>query len=403
VLEVPDLKSAISITDATARLNIWEGSVRSSKSVSADIAWLIFVATCPPGPLLITGKTRDTVHRNIIDPIAEWMPEEDFKPHQNNVEIFGRNVYIVGANDEKAIKKIQGLTLVGALGDEIATWPESYFKMLLSRLSLEGARFLGTTNPDGPFHWLKVDYLDALKPPHLHQWHFTLEDNPYLPKSFVKSLEAEYKPGTLWHKRYILGLWCAAEGAVYDMWDDKKQVVDTFEPADSHSIAIDYGTNNPCVFLLIGTTKDKIVVEKEYYYNSIEKGHQKTDGEYSKDLKEFIGNIPIKVMILDPSAASFKAQLRRDFPNIPIRDADNSVLDGIRLVSSLLQSERLKVHKSCTNLIKEFSSYIWDVKSQTKGEDVPVKKFDHALDALRYHCMTLMSKAGSPRVLRRFI
>lgn len=394
-------KALQSFNEADARLNIWEGSVSSSKTVTTFFSWVDFVINGPPGELVMIGKTERTLKRNIIDPLIIMYGSKAINVvgmGKGEIHIFGRRVYLVGANDERAEQKIRGASFVGAYCDEITLYPESFWIMLLSRLRSPGARLYGTTNPDGPYHWLKVNYLDkGLE--HLKKWHFTLDDNPYLDQEYVKALKQEYTG--LWYRRFILGEWCLAEGAVYDMWDEKIHVVDTFEPADSHSIVIDYGTNNPCVFLLMGTTKDKVVVEKEYYYNSIEKGHQKTDDEYSKDLKEFIGNIPIKVMVLDPSAASFKAQLRKDFPGIHIKDADNSVLDGIRLVSSFLQTGRLKVHKSCTNLIKEFSSYIWDVKSQTKGEDVPVKKFDHALDCVRYHCMTLMSKAGSPRVLRR--
>lgn len=402
MLAIPQNKGATSIIDATGRLNIWEGSVRSSKTVNANIAWLNFVATCPEGPLLMTGKTRDTVHRNILDPMSEWLPEEDFDPHQNEIEIFGRTVYIVGANDEKAVKKIQGLTLIGAYGDELATLPESYFKMLLSRLSLPGAKFFGTTNPDSPYHWLKVEYLDKLKPPHLNQFHFILEDNPHLPPEYVAALKEEYVG--LWYRRYILGEWCMAEGAVYDMWDEKAHIIDKPPEglADSYMVGIDYGTNNPCAFLKIGVRGDSVTVEQEYYYDSVEKGKQLTDQQYSLKLKEFVGNFQPRSIIIDPSAASFKVQLRNDgFHNL--RDADNSVIDGIRLVSSMLQAGKLKVCKCCPNLIKEFSSYVWDAKKQEKGLDEPVKKFDHALDALRYALQTTMSKPAQPRVLRRFI
>ena len=155
---------------------------------------------------------------------------------------------------------------------------------------------------------------------------------------------------------------------------------------------MDYGTNNPCVFLLIGIHHDKIIVEKEYYYDSTEKGRQKTDLQYAKDLKEFIGGIEPEALIVDPSAASFKVQLSEE--GLSTTDADNSVIDGIRYVSSLLVSGKLVVSKNCPNLIKEFSSYVWDQKRQAKGEDVPVKQHDHALDALRYALYTYQPDFG---------
>jgi PBSX family phage terminase large subunit len=426
VLAVPQNKGATSIIDATGRLNIWEGSVRSSKTVDANIAWLNFVATCPPGPLLMTGKTRDTVHRNILDPMSEWLPEEDFDPHQNEIEIFGRPVYIVGANDEKAVKKIQGLTLIGAYADEIATLPESYFKMLLSRLSLSGAKFFGTTNPDSPYHWLKVEYLDKLKPPHLNQFHFILEDNPHLPPEYVAALKEEYVG--LWYRRYILGEWCLAEGSVYDMWDEKTHVIKDLPPSfDWYYTAIDYGTANAPAFLYNGVTVDKITGDKvtcikEYYHD----GHtskQKTDMDLYYDLHAFLRGIPNRWIILDPSALSLKTQLRKNercrdcggagCPTCDnkgtlsafdgIKDADNDVLNGIRTLSSFLQNGRYRVHESCKNHRREFGGYRWNPKAQLEGEDVPKKVDDHTMDTARYGVHTLFKKPGQPRVLKRFI
>jgi PBSX family phage terminase large subunit len=174
------------------------------------------------------------------------------------------------------------------------------------------------------------------------------------------------------------------------MWNEEIHVIrDISGGRKEYIVAIDYGTSNPCAFLLISSSPKGVIVEKEYYYDSKVKGRQKTDAQYSKDLKEFLENVEYRQIILDPSAASFKAQLRTD--GFRVRDADNSVIDGIRSVSTLLQGGRLQVHMSCINLIKEFSSYVWDGKKQAKGEDAPVKQFDHALDALRYGVQTMKS------------
>jgi PBSX family phage terminase large subunit len=397
-------KALTSYCEADARLNIWEGSVSSSKTVTTFFSWVDFVINGPSGELIMVGKTERTLKRNIIDPLVLMYGSRNIDTSgsgKGEIHIFGRRVYLVGANDERAEQKIRGASFVGAYCDEITLYPESFWVMLLSRLRSPGARLYGTTNPDGPYHWLKVNYLDKGLP-HLKKWHFTLDDNPYLDPAYVSALKQEYTG--LWYRRFILGEWCLAEGAVYDMWDETKHILDKPPAglADSYMIGIDYGTNNPCVFLKIGVRGDTVTVEQEYYYSSTEKGKQLTDQQYSAKLKEFVGNFQPRTIIIDPSAASFKVQLRNDgFHNL--RDADNSVIDGIRLVSSMLQAGKLKVCKCCPNLIKEFSSYVWDAKKQEKGLDEPVKKFDHALDALRYALQTTMSKPAQPRVLRRFI
>src|SRR5512137_2397156 len=147
-----------SILEANARLNLWEGSVRSGKTVASILAWLIYtVKYAPPGNLLMAGKTERTLRRNILDVIAEIVPPTDYHLNAGTGELtlYGRKIYLVGANDERSESKIRGVSLAGAYCDELTLFPESFFQMLLSRLSLKGARLFGTTNPDGPAHWLK--------------------------------------------------------------------------------------------------------------------------------------------------------------------------------------------------------------------------------------------------------
>ena len=67
------------------------------------------------------------------------------------------------------------------------------------------------------------------------------------------------------------------------------------------------------------------------------------------------------------------------------------MLDGIRFMSSELTKGNLLIDRSCENLLRELPSYTWDEeKSIKRGEDVPLKENDHAVDAVRYvlytHC-----------------
>ncbi|RKL63029.1 PBSX family phage terminase large subunit [Thermoanaerobacteraceae bacterium SP2] len=379
-------KQLDSILQSTARLNIWEGSVRSGKTIASIVRWLEYIKTGPPGDLLMVGKTERTLKRNILDVIESIVGTKNFKYNRGlgEVYIFGRKVYIAGANDERAEGKIRGMTLAGAYGDELTLWPESFFKMLLSRLSVPGAKLFGTTNPDSPYHWLKIEYIDN-EELNIKVFHFELDDNPNLDPQYVELLKKEYTG--LWYKRFILGLWVLAEGIVYDMFDESKHVITEIPECERYWVAIDYGTNNPTVFLLQGQKGNAYYTLKEYHYDSSKVGRQKTDAEYSKDLKEFIGDKHITNIVVDPSAASFIAQLRKDgFFNV--RKANNEVLDGIRYVSTLLSNKKYFIHESCKNLIKEKASYVWDPKAQQKGEDKPLKQNDHCSDAERYGLFT---------------
>lgn len=389
------------IANSTARLNILDGSVRSGKTIASLVAWIMFVSEAPPGELLMVGKTERTLKRNILDVLEQIVGSRYFKYNLGAGEatLFGRRIYLVGANDLRSEGKIRGLTLAGAYGDEIALWPESFFTMLLSRLSVPGARFIGTTNPDSPYHWLKTNYLDRAGELGLRRWHFLLEDNPNLDPAYVEALKKEYVG--LWYKRFILGLWVQAEGAVYDMWDDAIYAVDEVPSQFTrYYVGVDYGTSNPTVFLLIGQHEDKLYVIDEYYWDSAEQGRQKTDAEYSHDLREFIKGRYPQAIVIDPSATSFITQLRRDGVRM-IRHANNSVLDGIRTVAAFLPQKRLFVYrKRCPNLLREFTAYVWDPQAQKRGEDRPLKQNDHALDALRYVVHTVFGRLA-PGVLSK--
>lgn len=389
------------IANSTARINILDGSVRSGKTIASLVAWTMFVSEAPPGELLMVGKTERTLKRNILDVLEQMVGPRYFKYNLGAGEatLFSRRIYLVGANDLRSEGKIRGLTLVGAYGDEIALWPESFFTMLLSRLSVPGARFLGTTNPDSPYHWLKTNYLDRAGELSLRRWHFSLEDNPNLDPAYVGALKKEYVG--LWYKRFISGLWVQAEGAVYDMWDDAIHAVDEVPSQFTrYYVGVDYGTSNPTVFLLMGQHEDKIYVIDEYYWDSAEQGRQKTDAEYSYDLREFIKGRYPQAIVIDPSAASFITQLRWDGVRM-IRHANNSVLDGIRTVAAFLPQKRLFVYRErCSNLLREFTAYVWDPQAQKRGEDRPLKQNDHALDALRYVVHTVFGRLA-PRALSK--
>lgn len=407
-------KQRESVHLATARLNIWEGSVRSSKTISSIIAWIKFVREAPPGNLLMVGKTERTLKRNIIDPMVEMLGPKRCKHIVGSGEVWllGRRIYTAGANDERAQDKIRGLSLLGAYVDEISTVPSSFWTMLLGRLSMEGARLLGTSNPDSPGHYLKRDFLDRANVWLDHEglisrrsdgldlarFSFRLADNPHLPKAYIASLEREYVG--LWHKRYIQGLWVAAEGSVYDMWDPDVHVADIIPPI-VHWIGagVDYGTTNPFAALMLGLgANGSLYLTAEYRYDSRQSHRQLTDAEYSQRFRQWMNEVPIPAsrrpdgtwlrgvrpdyVVVDPSAASFRVQLHND--GVTNVAADNEVLDGIRVVSSLLASRKLLVHRSCEALIAELPGYAWDDTARLRGEDKPLKVDDHSVDSARY-------------------
>jgi len=333
-------------------------------------------------------RTYDTFKRNLLPQLTRMIGADvRYYAGKREMVIFGKTIHIVGADDERAENKIRGPTFQGAYVDEATIIPESVFKMLISRCAMKGAKIFATTNPDSPYHWLKKDYLD--ENPDVKSWKFTLDDNPELTKDEKEYLRRQYKG--IWFQRFIEGKWVQAEGAIYDFFDTSIHLIDHPPgPAEFYIAGVDYGTTNPCSFVLIGINRSRypnMWVESVYYYDSRLKQRQKTDSEYAEDLAKFIEGKPIKAIYIDPSAASFKLELSKSgIQNL--YDAENEVIDGIRLVSKFLSNGTLKICRDCQELIKEIQGYIWDPKSMKMGVDKPLKERDHACDALRYAIFT---------------
>ena len=398
-------KQILSIDEAKARINLWEGAVRSGKSIAADFAWFNFIRNAPTtGDLVMIGRTTDTINRNVINVMkdqaifGELARSVSYTPGSNTATILGRTVYVLGANDVQSESKVRGMTVSGAYCDEITVQPKVTFQQLVARMSVTGAKLFGTTNPDSPHHWLKKDWIDRGDRDQ-RVFHFELDDNPFLDPAFVAFLKRQYTG--LWYRRFIRGMWVMAEGAIYDQWDPRRHVVANLPRiAEWLTVAVDYGTSNPFHALLIGIGVDqRLYVASEYRYDSKKQRRQLADSEYSGQLRAWMRHIPIpgstargvqpRYIVVDPSATSFRVQLHDD--GVTTWPANNTVLDGIRLVSTLLSAQprpRLLVHKSCKALIEELPAYSWDEKAQLKGEDKPLKIADHGCDALRYGLLT---------------
>ncbi len=420
-------KSLRSIATSNRRINIWHGAVRSGKTVSSQIRWLKFIKEAPrKGHLLMVGVTIGTLKDNILDPISEMVGPENYhySAGAREVWICGRRCLIRGAGDEAAEKKIRGLTLAGVYGDELTLWPKNFFKRSLDRLSVEGAKFFGTTNPDSPYHWLRTDYLDREHELNLVSYHFELEDNPNLPRQYVEDLKKEFTG--LWYKRFILGLWVVAEGAIYDMFDEKEHVVKSWEhvwgrperpPFEQVIGGIDHGASNPTALVLAGLYKGTWYAFAEHRHEGQQQGGiSRTNTEHREAHTAFLRNggylpgrapagtkpLSPRFLLLDPSAAAYRAELKRHGTHgtREVENAENDVLQGIQIVSTGLTNGKLKIHESCRALIKEMMTYIWDPKAiEDHGRDKPIKQHDHSLDALRYLAMRALKHR--PRNLKK--
>lgn len=408
-------KQIVSIVEAqrTPQLALWTGAVAAGKTVASLLAFLIAVPNAPrSGLVVMVGRTLQTIERNLLDPLQDerifgaFAPFVHHTPGSNTAVILGRTVHLIGASDVRAEGRIRGATVALAYVDEATLLPESFWVMMMSRLRVIGAKLLATTNPAGPGHWLRRDYILRAGDVGMRHWHFTLDDNPGLPPGFVERLKKQHVG--LYYRRFILGEWIAAEGSIYSMFDPDVHVVDIVPPITAWlCAAVDYGQTHPFHATLLGVGADRdprtgarqdcLYAVSEWRWDSRQKHRNLTDPEFSAHIRDWLNGVRFpgtrlhgprpQFLVIDPAAASFKVQCAQDGWNVA--DADNAVLDGIRVVSSLLAMERLKFSRTgVPALLEELPSYAWDDKASERGEDKPIKAADDGCDSLRYAVKT---------------
>jgi PBSX family phage terminase large subunit len=394
------------ILNSTRKWNLAHGSVRAGKTVGTLFAFMDAVERCPDSKIWMIGHTSDTIYQNAVrllleaskdNPLAAYRPFLSWAPGKRQLKFKDKTISTLGAKDEGAIGSIQGKTFSLFYGDEMTLYPESVIDMIDSRLSEPHSMGFASMNPSHPGHKLKqwIDKAEA-GDPNYYSLHFTIDDNPYLTQSFKDRIRDS--SSGLFYKRNYLGIWCVAEGAIFDFFDRKMHVIPgtTYRRppgADYWIVGIDYGTINAFCCLLIGVSTGrntqegkKMWVEKEYYWDSKKMERQKTNSELANDLVEFLEPYSIKGIYVDPSAASFKLELRKK--GLHIVDANNDVENGIQIVTDEMRKGNLFVCEECKNTIREIQSYVWDNKAAEKGWDEPLKKDDHSVDALRYAIAT---------------
>lgn len=372
---------------------ICDGSVRSGKTTIMSMAFVLWaMQNYDRTNFAICGKTVQAAERNILKPLMEidglgaaLSMHYKVSTRILTVRCGDRTnwFYLFGGKDESSYMLIQGITLAGVLFDEVALMPRSFVEQALSRaISFEHPKYFFNCNPESPQHWFYKEWIENERENTQHI-HFLLEDNPILTPQMIERTKAMYSG--VFYDRYIRGLWVVAEGLIYPMFDESC-IVDELPETGEYYVSCDYGTLNPFAALLWRWDGKTATLMREYYYSGREKQQSKTDEEYYQDVAKWIGDVPIRSFIVDPSAASFIETLRRH-KKFLVRHAKNDVLPGIMTTSRYLQDGTIKVCKECKNTIKEFGLYRWDEES---NEDRPIKENDHAMDAVRYFAYTVL-------------
>lgn len=393
------------ILKSNAKINLAHGSVRSGKTVCTLYRFMQAAYQCPDSDIWMIGHTSSTIFDNAInlilspkpagipDPLAIFRPFCTWLESRRELKFGDKTINTCGVRDKGSIGLIQGKTFSLCYCDEMTLYDESIIDMIDTRLSAPHSKMFASMNPTHPSHKVK-QWIDAglNGDPNYYSLHFTLDDNPYVDEAYKRRVKNSLSG--VFYKRNYLGLWCLAEGAIFDFFDRSLHVVRRAPASAEYFIAgIDYGTANAfsCVVIGVSTgrhdkTGRRLWVEKEYYWDFRKTGRQKTAAEFAADVQRFLEPYGVRQIYIDPSALAFKLELQR-LKLHPV-NADNDVDNGILKLTSEMQQGNLYIMECCPNLIREVESYVWDPKSSEKGYDEPLKKDDHAVDALRYAIAT---------------
>lgn len=366
---------------------ICDGSIRSGKTVSMTIGFILWSMTqFQNQSFAVCGRTIEALRRNVIVHVPTWLEGlftvvERRSENKLVISAGGRSntYYLFGGRDESSYTLIQGITLAGVLFDEVALMPRSFVEQAMARCSVQGSKFWFNCNPESPGHWFYKEWICKKAEKNVLHLHFTMDDNLSLSTEIKRRYEGMFSG--VFYDRYIRGLWVVAEGLIYSMFQKDVHVVPSIpRPYEKFYISCDYGTLNPTSAGLFGFYQGKWYRIREYYYDGRKEQHQRTDEEHYAEVDALAGDLPIKKIIVDPSAASFIEVIRRH-GRFRVEHASNRVLDGIRDVATHLRAGDLLICDCCKDCIREFGLYRWDEKA---AEDRPLKTDDHTMDDLRY-------------------
>ena len=374
---------------------ICDGAVRSGKTTALSLGFVLWASCMFSGQAFaVCGKTVSAVRRNLLMPLTamltrlglsvtdyrskDWF-EVRFQGHVNRF-------YLFGGCHEGSAQHIQGITLAGVLFDEVVLMPQPFVAQAIARCSVPGSKLWFSCNPDRPAHWFYREWILQAKEKRALYLHFTMADNASLTPAIRERYERLYSG--VFYDRFVRGIWCAAQGLIYPMFSEERHVREPPDKPERYVISCDYGTRNPTSIGLWGKVGGVWYRVAESYYDGRLSGQSRTDEEHYKALKELAGDRAIEAVILDPSAASFAACIRRhgEFTVLP---ADNAVLPGIQRTAQALQENEIAFSSACQDTLREIADYRWDDRT---GRDQPVKENDHAMDDIRYFVSTYLER-----------
>lgn len=361
---------------------IADGAIRSGKTIAMIIGFLTWSQEMFSGQsFILAGKTMGALKKNVIRPMLQmleawgWPYEYIRSGTDARLEIGSNTYYLYGANTEASQDALQGLTAAGAYADEAALFPQSFINQMISRCSVTGARIWMNCNPGNPHNYIKVEFLDKAVEKRGYHLHFMMDDNWTLSPSVKERYKRTWPHGSVFYKRFILGLWVPADGLIYQQFADNVQdYLITEDWLEDHrivyaTIGVDFGgTKSAHSFTLTGFTQGfkQVVVLDEYYCKKRINPKQLQD-----DFIDFVRRARTKYKVYEAYCDSAEQTLIAGLESACIQahvgiDIKNAIKgpinDRIAFYNSLIAQGRWKVMQHCKHIIEAFEQAVYDDK-----------------------------------------
>lgn len=381
---------------------IADGSIRSGKTIACIIGFLTWSQEMFSGEcFILAGKTMGALKKNVIRPMLQmfeawgWPYNYIRSGTDARIEVGTNTYYLYGANTEASQDALQGLTAAGAYADEAALFPKSFIDQMVARCSVDGWKIWMNCNPAGPHHFIPEDFLEPerAKKKKVYHLHFTMDDNPSISPKRKEEYKNAWPHGSVFYKRFILGLWVAADGLIYQHFVDnqKKYLIGPEWLEDNEImyavIGVDFGgTKSAHSFTLTGFTKGfkQVVVLDEYYRKKRINPKQLQD-----DFIDFVRRARTKFKVYEAYCDSAEQTLIAGLESACIQahvaiDIKNAIKgpinDRIAFYNSLIAQERWKIMKHCKHIIEAFEQAVYDDKK--KNQDVRLDDGQMNVDSL---------------------
>ncbi len=324
---------------------------------------------------------QETLDKNNID----LKLEKQWRPSTMSYKFFNDSEILFRSCDSPS--KFKSLNLDFFILDEPVDIDKEIFLMLQGRLRATNIKKEdGSThrfgamagNPAGKMNWVYQSFFDHPTDDY-YKVHTITRDNIHLPKDYIDNLYRTYD--FEYARRYLEGEWGSFVGMVYKDFDFDKHVTNKLPEKNDiryYIAGVDVGYTNPTAMLAIAITFDNQAIIVDEFYEK-----EKTTDVTVEEMKSWNEEYSFKKIFADPAAADWinKAKTQR----LNVYDGDNDIDKGIAKCKSFFANDIILINKKCDNLLREIESYQYDKRSVTGNEtEKPMKKNDHALDAMRY-------------------